>query len=111
MRGDFTRRPFRRDLANAGVLHQQGRVWLDGDWNEHVFHRLDLLEQETVDVVGLCGVPDDPTTAADDDYFLVESDPALGPGDFAVRAGRAYVDGILALLAADTTYRTQPDLP
>lgn len=111
MRGDFTRRPFRRDLHNAGVLHQQGRVWLDGDWNEDVFHRLDLLQQETIDIVGRCGVPDDPTSTADDDFFLVEADPALGTGDFRIHAGRAYVDGILALLDADTTYRTQPDNP
>ena len=111
MRGDFTRRPFRPDLHNAGVLHQQGRVFLDGDWNEDVFYRLDLLQQETIDIVGRCGVPDDPTSTADDDFFLVAADPALGAGDFRIHAGRAYVEGILALLDTDTTYRTQPDYP
>ena len=110
MRGDFSRKPFRRNLHDAGLLHQQGRVWLDGDWNENVFHRLDLNEQEAFDVIGPCGIPDNPTTPDDDDFYLIEPDPALGPGDFRIHAGRAYVDGILSVLDADTTYRTQPDL-
>jgi hypothetical protein len=110
MRGDFSRKPFRRNLHDAGLLHQQGRVWLDGDWNENVFHRLDLNEQEAFDVIGPCGIPDDPTTPDDDDFYLIEPDPALGPGDFRIHAGRAYVDGILSVLDSDTTYKTQPDL-
>ena len=59
MRGDFTRLTFRRGKHYSDVLHQQGRVWLDSDWNEQVFDRLDLLEQETIDVIGGCGVPTD----------------------------------------------------
>jgi hypothetical protein len=111
MRGDFSRQPFRHDLHAVGLVHQQGRVWLDGDWNENVFHRMDIDEREMVDVIGRCGIPDDPTTTEDDAYFLVEADPALGLGDFRIRAGRAYVDGRLAMLDEDTTYLTQPDLP
>ena len=110
MRGDFSRRPFRRNLHDAGLLHQQGRVWLDGDWNENIFHRLDLNEQEAFDVIGPCGIPDNPTIPDDDDFYLIELDPALGPGDFRIHAGRAYVDGILSVLDEDTTYLTQPDL-
>jgi hypothetical protein len=110
MRGDFSRRPFRRNLHDAGLLHQQGRVWLDGDWNEHLFHRLDLNEQEAFDVIGPCGIPDNPTTPDDDDFYLIELDPALGAGDFRIHAGRAYVDGILSVLDEDTTYLAQPDL-
>jgi hypothetical protein len=111
MRGDFSRKPFRRDLHDAALVHQQGRVWLDGDWNEDVFDRLEQNEREATDVIGPCGIPDDPTTPDDDAYYEIEVDPALGPGDFRIHAGRAYVDGILTLLDADTTYLTQPDLP
>ena len=110
MRGDFSRKPFRRNLHDAGLLHQQGRVWLDGDWNENEFHRLDLNEQEAFDVIGPCGIPDDPTTPDDDDFYLVETDSALGNDDFRIHAGRAYVDGLLVVLDHDTTYKTQPDL-
>jgi hypothetical protein len=108
VRGDFTRLTFRRRKHYSDVLHQQGRVWLDSDWNEQVFDRLDLLEQETIDVIGRCGVPDDPGTA-----FLIEPKPNDAT-DFIIHggaesAGRAYVDGILCRLDADTTYLTQHD--
>ena len=62
MRADFSRWSF--DLLKnyekhyAGVLHQQGRVWLDADWNEDVLARLFLLQQETQDIIGDCGTPE-----------------------------------------------------
>ena len=53
-------------------------------------------------------MPDDPGTA-----FLIEPKPNDAT-DFIIHggaesAGRAYVDGILCRLDADTTYLTQPD--
>jgi hypothetical protein len=69
MKGDFSRRIFDAHNHYAGVLHQQGRVWLDSDWNEDVFERLNLLQQETRDIVGPCGVPE-PGTA-----FLISQNP------------------------------------
>jgi hypothetical protein len=111
MKGDFSRRIFDAAKHYAGVLHQQGRVWLDSDWNEEVFERLHLLRQETADVVGICGVPE-PGAA-----FLISPNlHATTPGDFAIgggpgNLGRAYVDGILCQLETSTTYLTQPDLP
>ena len=92
----------------SDVLHQQGRVWLDSDWNEQVFDRLDLLEQETIDVIGRCGVPDDPGTA-----FLIEPKPNDAT-DFIIHggaesAGRAYVDGILCASTPTRPTLTQPD--
>jgi hypothetical protein len=112
MKGDFSRRIFFDPSKHyAGVLHQQGRVWLDSDWNEDVFERLSLTRQETLDVVGVCGVPE-PGSA-----FLISINPnAAVPGDFLIgggrgNLGRAYVNGILSQLDAPTTYLTQPDLP
>ncbi len=111
MKGDFSRRIADAGNHYAGVLHQQGRVWLDLDWNEDVSARLELIRRETVDVVGFCGVPE-PGAA-----FLIEANPnAATPSDFLIGGGpgsrgRAYINGILCQMDAQTTYLTQPDLP
>jgi hypothetical protein len=111
MKGDFSRRISDAGNHYTGVLHQQGRVWLDSDWNEDVSARLELIRRETVDVVGFCGVPE-PGAA-----FLIEANPnAATPGDFLIGGGsgtrgRAYINGILCQMDAQTTYLTQPDLP
>src|SRR6516164_10882839 len=95
MKGDFSRFTFDPRKHYSGVLHQQGRVWLDSDWNEEVLERLHLLQEETADVVGVCGVPE-PGAA-----FLISPNPnATTAGDFLIgggpgNLGRAYVDGIL----------------
>ena len=111
MKGDFSRLIFDRRNHYAGVLHQQGRVWLDSDWNEDVLERLDLAQQTTFDVVGACGVPipgtafqispnPDPDRYAD---FIISG----GPGS----QGRAYVAGLLCRMEVPCTYLSQPDLP
>src|ERR1051325_3136723 len=100
MRADFSRWSF--DLAPSrrkhydGVLHQQGRVWLDADWNEEVLARLDHAQALERDVIGPCGAPA-PGTAF---KIVTENAPAGnfyitgGPGP----SGHFYVDGILAQL-------------
>ena|SRR5215207_9380667 len=57
LKGDFSRHTFERLKHYAGVLHQQGRVWLDSDWNDEVLLQLNLLRQETFDIIGRCGAP------------------------------------------------------
>ena len=99
MRGDFARLTFDPKKHYTGVLHQQGRVWLEADWNEDVYNRQHLLQQETRDIIGACGAPEpgtgfmisptpNPTSQSFD--FLI----AGGPGP----QGRYYVDGILCEL-------------
>lgn len=112
MRADFSRKTFDALKHYTGVLHQQGRVWLDADWNEEVFTRLYLLQQETRDIIGDCGVPD-PGTAF---QIKPNPDPKSAPDDFVIAggpgpAGHFYVDGILCRLEQDVTYLTQPDFP
>jgi Family of unknown function (DUF6519) len=112
MKGDFTRSIRDGRKHYSGVLHQQGRVWLDSDWNEEGFERRRILEQETVDIIGVCGVPE-PGIA-----FQISPNPAVppnAPGDFLINGGsgnkgHAYVDGILCEIDAPTSYLTQPDL-
>lgn len=112
MRADFSRQTFDALKHYTGVLHQQGRVWLDADWNEEVLNRLYLLQQETRDIIGDCGVPD-PGTAF---QIKPNPDPKSAPDDFVIAggpgpAGHFYVDGILCRLEHDVTYLTQPDFP
>ena len=57
LKGDLSRHTFERLKHYAGVLHQQGRVWLDSDWNDEVLLQLNLLRQETFDIIGRCGAP------------------------------------------------------
>src|SRR6185295_1177390 len=111
LKGDLSRHTFERLKHYAGVLHQQGRVWLDSDWNDEVLLQLNLLRQETFDIIGRCGAPapgtaftiSPPQPGAPLDAFQI----AGGPGP----EGRYYVDGILCQLDKNVTYLTQPDFP
>src|SRR5215472_3016366 len=104
MKGDFSRFTFDPTKHYVGVLHQQGRVWLDSDWNEDVFERLALLQQELNDVIGQCGFP-----APGAAFQLSPSTNENALDDFGIAAGRCYVNGILCQLDAPTTYLTQRD--
>ena len=102
MKGDFSRLlqdPARHDDA---WLQQQGRVWLDSDWNEAALARLRLLELQLIDLAGPTGRP------VASDAFRIS---AGATGDFRLGAGRLYVDGLLCRNDARSSYRTQPDLP
>ena len=102
MKGDFTRFTFNPAKRYTQVLKQQGRVDVDADWNEFG-DILDYLDRTTrIDVIGKCGVP-----IHAPGFGITHS----GGADLDISAGRMYVAGILAELAASTTYLTQPDLP
>lgn len=111
LKGDLSRHTFERLKHYAGVLHQQGRVWLDSDWNDEVLLQLNLLRQETFDIIGRCGAPapgtaftiSPPQPGAPLDAFQISG----GPGP----EGRYYVNGILCQLDKNVTYLTQPDFP
>jgi hypothetical protein len=111
MKGDFSRPTVDGRQHYVGVLHQQGRVWLDSDWNADTLARLGRARRETADVVGVCGVPE-PGSA----YRISPNpDPTAAPDDFLIAggegaAGRCYVHGVLCQLDATTSYLSQPDL-
>lgn len=112
MKADFSRLTFDKLKHYIGVLHQQGRVWLDADSNEDVLNRLYLGQQETVDIIGGCGAPA-PGTA-----FMIAPNPGPNsdPDDFLIHGGPGpeghfYVDGILCQLDAPTSYLRQIDFP
>ena len=55
MKGDFSQLDPRRDERYDAVLHQQGRLWLDSDWNAEVFERLARGEGKTGLAHGMTG--------------------------------------------------------
>src|SRR5689334_1814427 len=102
MKGDFSdvrRWPSRRYTS---VRMQQGRVQLDGDWNEAVEIADHRDRSEGTDVIGQAGTP------KGNPGFVIA---AGGTSDLTISAGHFYVDGILCELDSATTYATQPDLP
>ncbi len=108
MKGDFSRPA--SPNGYAGVLHQQGRVWLDADWNDEVLARLAQAHAENADLFGRCAVPA-PGTA-----FAVQPAGAGSLTDFGIgggagSAGRCYVDGIPCTSPGTWTYLTQPFYP
>ena len=112
MKADFSRIRTEPDVLDEW-LQQQGRVWLDSDWNEAALARLRQLESQVADVVGLHGRPQ-PGTA----YRISVLTSLAGHqvGDFGIggghgSAGHAYVDGILTAPPGPTFYYSQPDYP
>ncbi len=98
MKGDFsTWRDERRQNFN-GVLHQQGRVLLDGDWNAQTAITNDWQDTAALDIIGagVAAVPSD-----EPDSFLVKAAVvAAGRVELTVAPGRAWADGLLAQLFA-----------
>ena len=99
MKGDFSNwRDERRQNFN-GVLHQQGRVLLDGDWNAQTAITNDWQDTAALDIIGagVAAVPSD-----EPDSFLVKAAVVTaGRVDLTVAPGRVWADGLLAQLFAD----------
>src|SRR5262245_12748657 len=113
MKGDFTRDTFKPAEHYQQVLQQQGRVQLDADWNEQAAIGVRRDETTTRDLVGDCGGP------AENAAFAVITTPAILatlPADpvtpirqFALSAGRYYVDGIQCEVESPFLFSWQPD--
>ncbi len=101
MKGDFTRFGFDRSKHISRVLHQQGRVPLDSDYNlaaEVLLHHLRTL---TRDLYGGSGGPAD-------SGFTLALDGATPPLLW-IGPGHYYVQGILCENEAWVDYGNQPD--
>ncbi len=110
MKGDFSRRTFRKDHHYNQVLMQQGRVLLDADWNEQGDIAGHLQQRTALDTIGSHGGPRYEAGMA---VTCPVTDPDAGcPADqITVTAGRYYVDGILCENEHDVPIEQQPDLP
>jgi hypothetical protein len=90
MKGDFSRDTFDPDKHFLRVLQQQGRVQVDADWNEQASIFLHHLRSLALESIGNHG-------ASNDGFQILDKFPAATQlkNDFAIRAGRYYVQGIL----------------
>ena len=102
MKGDFSRRTYDPRKHYSAVLHEQGRVLTDADFDEE--HRILSGAHETAvaDLVGGCGAP------MGDAGFAVSSPDGVG---LTLSPGRFYADGVLVVndAAAPVPYDAQPD--
>lgn len=85
------------------VVMQQGRVTLEADWNENQAIFGEELRQETLEIVGPAGTPDD-------GYRVVETHEVPDPlFDFFIKSGTMYVGGVRLALDDPVRYSQQPD--
>jgi hypothetical protein len=122
MYGDFTQRPFLSDPAAAdpnlaGVLHQQGRVFIDTDGNAQtgiVNRWQDTAARDTFGA-GVAAVPADAPLS----FRIDTAVPGAAPGevDLKLQPGRCWADGMLvhltgpAPIARRATYVVPPVAP
>lgn len=93
MRGDFSRRDDVQKKKYSGVLHQQGRVLLDSDWNDQVAIQDYWKEILSRDVIGehVVAVP----ASQKDAFKILKAERQGNDVKVQLAAGRAWVDGLL----------------
>lgn len=98
MKGDFSRLPDERNHNFAGVLHQQGRVLLDTDWNAQTAITTGWQDTAGQDIIGagVAAVPADQPNG----FKIVSATHAAGTTNvqLTVNPGRVWADGLLARL-------------
>ncbi len=99
-RGDFTRDTFTPKEHFIRVLSQQGRVWLDADWNEQTSILLHYIQTLAKDIIGNYG--------GWDEGFKIEP-LSTCENDFSIHEGHYYVDGILCENDRPICYSGQKD--
>ncbi|MFX0205560.1 MAG: DUF6519 domain-containing protein [Candidatus Hodarchaeota archaeon] len=97
MRGDFTRWRFDKKHNFNGVLHQQGKVLLDSDWNDQVNITMNWQDQLGDDVIGLDVVA---IPISSYDGFKVTSVEEINEEEIKIQVnpGRAWINGVLVYL-------------
>jgi Family of unknown function (DUF6519) len=107
MNGDFSQwRPFDPNENFNGVLHQQGRVLIDPDWNEQVRIVNHWQGRAGKDVIGegILAVP-----VSDPKSFQVEAAKVVGGGvELQIRPGHAWADGLLVHLGGEPSDLSGP---
>ena len=100
MRGDFSSNWNREDKQNFnGVLHQQGRVLLDRDWNAQTDILNDWQEIAGQDIIGagVAAVPFD----AQNNFKVTNARIENGKVKLQINTGRVWADGLLVEMLRD----------
>src|SRR5262245_38893667 len=95
MRGDFSSWRDEHRQNFVGVLHQQGRVLLDADWNAQTELTNDWQDTAGTDIIGagVAAIPSDAPTS----FQIIGAELKTLPNriELTVRPGRVWADGIL----------------
>ncbi|MFX0095370.1 MAG: DUF6519 domain-containing protein, partial [Candidatus Hodarchaeota archaeon] len=103
MKGDFTRIALKKNLKKhnfSGVLHQQGKVLLDRDWNEQRDIIVNWQDQSAKDIFGP-GVAAIPTKEYENFQIRSINPPTQNTIGFTITPGRIWADGHLIYLEAE----------
>lgn len=110
MKGDFSQWRFDPRENFNGVLHQQGRVLLDADWNEQTRIQTHWQRRAGRDVIGpaVAAVP-----ASEPDGFQIVAADVVNAGgidhvELQVHPGHVWADGWLAYLAGELPNLSAP---
>lgn len=99
---DASRATFDQTEHFIRVLAQQGRVWLDADWNEQTAILLHYIQALAADVIGPLGGPEG-------SFVVSISDNGK---DLSISGGHYYVDGMLCENDQESiSYSDQRDYP
>jgi len=96
MKGDFSKWKHPVDLHSQGVLQQQGRVFLDSDWNSQVLLNEHWQRTAGQDIIGM-GIAAVPASQPDG-WAVLLAQVADGKVRLSLEPGRVWVDGIAAEL-------------
>jgi|APLak6261663543_1056040.scaffolds.fasta_scaffold00138_7 hypothetical protein len=116
MKGDFSNWRDESKHNFVGVLQQQGKVFLDGDWNAQTKTNVVWQDQAAQDVVGT-SVAAVPAEAPDGFKITGASISGINKADIVISAGRVWADGWLvrldgnAPITRSATYLEQPPVP
>jgi len=105
MKGDFSKWGVAATDNYSGVLHQQGRVLLDQDWNAAQQIQALWREQAGRDIIG-DGVVAVPASAPDSLRILAASATPTGV-ELKLAPGRAWVDGVLLHYGTGSALRAE----
>jgi hypothetical protein len=103
MIGDYTKVPLRPADRWTGARMQQGRVLLDHEWNLNLDAGARAARGLAADVIGPAGV-----VAGSQDFRIGVT--STGTLEVNVRAGRMWVDGLMAYAPEDFAYSAQDQI-
>jgi hypothetical protein len=106
MKGDFSRWNFDKNNNFNGVLHQQGRVLTDNDWNAGTRMLNAWQEQNGRDVIGpgVAAVP----AEVPDSYKVQGAEFISNQVKLKINPGRVWADGLLTYLPGEGNDPTAP---
>jgi Family of unknown function (DUF6519)/Right handed beta helix region len=111
MKGDFSQwRPFDPNENFNGVLHQQGRVLTDPDWNEQTRIDQHWRDRAALDVIGagVAAVPLDEPNGFKVESAAVVNTAGVKSVELKVRPGHAWAGGPLVYLGGEPPNLSDP---